>query len=71
MRGDYTFGWKRSYEEQKQRADRLEVELKLLKITVHEDTMDKISEANRALKIATETIVTLRSAKRLRGNDED
>jgi hypothetical protein len=35
--------------------------------------MKKISEANSALKIATETIITLRSASKLKraGDDED
>jgi hypothetical protein len=57
-------GYKMLYEKEKARADRLETELRLLNDSIRTDYLRRMAEANAALKIAEETINTLKKTPR-------
>jgi hypothetical protein len=65
MFGDY---YKKLYEQEKARTERLELQLRQLNELIRTESLRNLSEANRALKIAAETIETLR---RGRNNDAE
>jgi hypothetical protein len=56
--------YKRLYEEEKARCERLELQLRQLNELIRAESMRNLAEANRALKVAAETIETLRRGQR-------
>ncbi len=56
-------GYKQLYENEKLRTTKLELELRQLNETIREDALRSLADAHLALKIATETIETLRKAR--------
>jgi hypothetical protein len=56
--------YKKLYEAERARAERLELQLRQLNDQIRTESLRNLAEANRALKIAAETIETLKRGRR-------